>query len=95
MLNWNDNFAAAFEAKLTFKHWSLSIVSIRAVDTVLRGMYGDLNFELISGFSIQFFEKGEIAWENGIKTVYDIYRFWTSTSRVILASFTKTWGFYL
>ena len=39
ILDWNDNLAAMFEAKLTFWCQSLSIVYVGAVDTILPGMY--------------------------------------------------------
>ena len=47
ILDWNDNFAAIFEAKLTFNGLqvqSLSIVFVGAVDTIFLGMYQDLMF---------------------------------------------------
>ena len=45
-LDWNDNLAAIFEAKLSigYQVLSFSIVSLGAVDTILLGMYRYLMF---------------------------------------------------
>ena len=40
VLNWNDNLAAIFETKLTFKYQSLSIVFLGAVDIILLRTWG-------------------------------------------------------
>ena len=53
---------------------------------------------LLLGFRQSLFEKGKIVWENGIKTVYDIY---TISDLYLLnvnfrhLGFTQTRGFYL
>ena len=46
ILGWNGNLGAIFEANLTFKCQSLSIVFVGAVDTILRELYQDLMFSL-------------------------------------------------
>ena len=62
----NNDLAAIFETKFTFKYQPLSVVFDLKI------------YELIAWFSYSIFVQGEIAWENCIKTVYDIYNCWTS-----------------
>jgi hypothetical protein len=67
---------------------SFSIVFVRAVNTKLHGVcrnsYFDLDlkntvfYELITCLAIR--SDKELVRKNCIKTVYDLYRFWASTS---------------
>ena len=77
LLNWNDNLVAIFEAKLTFKYQSLSIASVRAVDTtnvptfLMSSLRNKMVHELLKFLNFHAgFKKGEIAWESGTKTLY-------------------------
>ena len=78
---WNDNLATP-EAKMTFNRPSSSVpfycFCLRGRQSSNASIYFDLRsnimvYKFITWFSIQSFEKEQIAWENGTKTVYDIY----------------------
>ena len=56
ILGWNDNWTVIFEANLTLKCWSLSIVFVGAVYTIWPGLYRDLMFHFNLKSSVVVYE---------------------------------------